>query len=239
MYEKPIERSTGATPAFSVIWLHGLGADGTDFVTVIPELALPTSPAGRFIFPHAPYMPVTCNGGYEMRAWYDIISLESSDRRIDIAGLLHSRETVRRLIAHEVERGVPSSRIFLAGFSQGGAVAYTAALTHPEPLGGVIALSTYLPSSDIITDQASAANRNIPIFAGHGTEDDVLSIELGQRAKEFLLAQRYEIEWHTYPISHTVCLEEVRDVGRWVSQRLMPGHEPAHSQDSHTRIRRD
>ena len=121
---------------------------------------------------------------------------------------------MRRLIAREVERGVPSSRIFLAGFSQGGAVAYTAALTHPEPLGGVIALSTYLPSSDIITDQASGANRNIPIFAGHGTEDDVVSIELGQRAQGFLLAQRYEIEWHAYPISHTVCLEEVPDVGR-------------------------
>jgi phospholipase/carboxylesterase len=221
---KPIELTTGADPRFSVIWLHGLGADGSDFVPVVPELGLLPSLAGRFIFPHAPYMPVTCNGGYEMRAWYDIISLDPGNRRVDVAGLLASRDAVRRLIAREVERGIASNRIFVAGFSQGGAVAYTTALTHPEPLAGVIALSTYLPAPQLIADEATDANRSIPIFAAHGTEDDVVSIELGRQAEEFLLAQGYQPEWHSYAMPHSVCIDEVGDVGRWLGQRLQ--HNP-------------
>lgn len=216
MSEQPIELATGAAPTFSVIWLHGLGADGTDFVPAIPELGLGDSPVGRFIFPNAPYLPVTCNGGYVMRAWYDINSLEPSDRRVDRAGLLASCEAVRRLIAKEVARGIPMRRIFIAGFSQGGAVAYTTALTHPEPLGGVIALSTYLPAPDVLSNAASGPNRAIPIFAAHGTEDDVVPLELGLRAKTFLEGQGFRLEWHVYPMPHSVSLAEFRDIGAWL-----------------------
>lgn len=223
MSEQAIELTTGAVPRFSLIWLHGLGADGSDFVPIVPELGLPASIAGRFIFPHAPYLPVTCNGGYEMRAWYDIISLEPNDRRIDVAGVVAARDRVRRLIAREVERGIASSRIFIAGFSQGGAVAYTTALTHPEPLAGVIALSTYLPAPDLVAAEASAANAAIPIFAAHGSEDDVVSIELGRKAEQFLRAHGYQPAWHSYAMPHTVCMEEVGDIGRWLGQRLQQG----------------
>lgn len=220
MSEEPIELATGAAPTFSVIWLHGLGADGSDFVPAIPELGLGDSAAGRFIFPHAPFVPVTCNGGYVMRAWYDIISLEPDDRRVDRAGLLASCEAVRRLIAREVARGIPTHRIFIAGFSQGGAVAYTTALSHSEPLGGVIALSTYLPAPDVLNNAASGPNHAIPIFAAHGTEDDVVSLALGLRAKAFLEGQRFRLEWHTYPMPHSVSLEELQDIGAWLRRYL-------------------
>ena len=141
-----IEVETGDNPQYAVIWLHGLGADGSDFVPVVPELGLADAPGVRFIFPHAPEIPVTCNGGYVMRAWYDIVSLDSSSREIDEAGIVHSRAAIRRLIARENRRGIPCARIFLAGFSQGGAIAYTTALTHAERLAGIIALSTYIPT---------------------------------------------------------------------------------------------
>ncbi|MDQ5879510.1 MAG: phospholipase/carboxylesterase, partial [Pseudomonadota bacterium] len=141
-----IEVATDNNPRYAVIWLHGLGADGSDFEPVVPELRLDDSPGVRFIFPHAPEMPVTCNGGYIMPAWYDIISLEPHSRRVDEAGIVHSRAAIRALIHRENERGIPCERIFLAGFSQGGAVAYVTALTHPEKLAGLIALSTYLPT---------------------------------------------------------------------------------------------
>ncbi|MDO9244151.1 MAG: carboxylesterase, partial [Rhodocyclaceae bacterium] len=147
----PIEIETSANPEFAVIWMHGLGADGSDFVPVVPELGLGDTPAVRFVFPHAPEIPVTCNGGYVMRAWYDIMSLEQGSRQVDEAGIVQSRQMIRTLIARENQRGIPSRRIFLAGFSQGGAIAYTAALTHPETLAGVIALSTYLPSQRLLT----------------------------------------------------------------------------------------
>lgn len=220
MSDDPIEVVTGDDPRFSLIWLHGLGADGSDFVPAVPELRLRPGFSGRFVFPHAPYRRVTCNGGYEMRAWYDILSLEPTNRRVDVAGLLESRETVRRLIAREMEQGIPASRIFIAGFSQGGAVAYTTALTHGEPLGGVIALSTYLPAADLLLNASIGANRDIPIFAAHGTEDDVVSLELGVRAKDFLEGQGWRPEWHTYPMPHSVCLEEVEAIGAWL-QRLL------------------
>jgi len=215
-----IEVETGAEPRFSVIWLHGLGADGSDFVPVVPELGLAESPAVRFIFPHAPYMPVTCNGGYVMRAWYDIISLDSTSRRIDEAGIIASREAVRRLIERENGRGIPVDRIFLAGFSQGGAVAYTTALTHPEKLAGVIALSTYIPSLALLTEDLAEANRDIPIFAAHGTADDVVSPTLGLAARNLLTERGYAIEWHEYPMPHSVCLEEVWAIGRWLGGHM-------------------
>lgn len=215
-----IEIETGNNPGHAVIWLHGLGADGSDFVPVVPELGLEDLPGIRFVFPHAPNIPVTCNGGYVMPAWYDIISLEPGSRRVDEAGILHSREALRALIARENQRGIPAERIFLAGFSQGGAVAYTTALTHPEKLAGLIALSTYLPTPQIVSDEASAANRDLPIFAAHGTADDIVSPALGLAARDFLIRNGYRPEWHEYPMPHSVCIEEIVDIGRWLCTRL-------------------
>lgn len=215
-----IEIETGDNPRHAVIWLHGLGADGSDFVPVVPELGLEDLPGIRFVFPHAPSIPVTCNGGYVMPAWYDIISLEPGSRRVDEAGILHSREALRALIARENQRGIPAERIFLAGFSQGGAVAYTTALTHPEKLAGLIALSTYLPTPQIVSAEASAANRDLPIFAAHGTADDIVSPALGLAARDFLIRNGYRPEWHEYPMPHSVCIEESVDIGRWLRTRL-------------------
>lgn len=217
-----IEIETGSNPTHAVIWLHGLGADGSDFVPVVPELHLPVSVPMRFVFPHAPEIPVTCNGGYVMRAWYDIISLDRHSRQIDEAGILASRQTVRTLIARENSRGIASERIFLAGFSQGGAVAYTTALTHPAPLAGVIALSTYLPSQDVLLREGTAANRVTPVFAAHGTGDDVVGYDMGVAARDFLRTQGYSVDWHDFPIGHTVCLEEVRAVGAWLCLQVLP-----------------
>ena len=215
-----IEVDSAANPSVAVIWMHGLGADGSDFEPIVPELGLAESPAVRFIFPNAPYRPVTCNGGYVMRAWYDIISLEPDSRKIDEAGLLESREIIRQLIQREVRRGIPSQRIFLAGFSQGGAVAYLSALTHPEPLAGVIALSTYIPEARLITEDLSAANRHIPLFVAHGTDDDVVSIKLGRQAIALLGQCGLKPAWHTYDMPHSVCIDEVRDIGTWLNARI-------------------
>ncbi len=223
-----IEIETSPNPRFSVIWLHGLGADGSDFEPVVPELGLDESCATRFIFPHAPMMPVTCNGGYVMRAWYDIISLSTDSRQIDDAGIVASRAAIRRLIEREVARGVPAERIFIAGFSQGGAVAYATALTHPEKLGGVIALSTYIPNADWLAAEASEANCSTPIFAAHGTHDDVVAPVLGVAARDFLSGRGYAVEWHDYVMPHSVCLEEVEDIGRWL-RRVMAALDGATS----------
>ena len=215
-----IEVDSAANPSVAVIWMHGLGADGSDFEPIVPELGLAESPAVRFIFPNAPYRPVTCNGGYVMRAWYDIISLQPDSRQIDETGLLESREIVRQLIQREEKRGIPSQRIFLAGFSQGGAVAYLSALTHPEPLAGVIALSTYIPEARLITEDLSAANRHIPLFVAHGTDDDVVSITLGRQAIALLEQCGLKPAWHTYDMPHSVCIDEVRDIGTWLNARI-------------------
>lgn len=211
---------TGPNPAWAVIWLHGLGADGTDFEPVVPELGLPETPAVRFIFPHAPYQPVTCNGGYVMRAWYDIISLARDSREIDEAGLIAARQRVRSLIAAEVARGIPAERIILAGFSQGGAVAYLTGLTHPERLGGIVALSTYIPSPRLLRDELVAEQLEVPVFAAHGDEDDVVAPELGEAARDLLRELGARPEWRSYPMPHSVCLEEIRDLGQWLGLRL-------------------
>jgi phospholipase/carboxylesterase len=155
-----------------------------------------------------------------MPAWYDIISLESTSRRVDEAGIVHSRQAVRDLIARENRRGIPCERIFLAGFSQGGAVAYTTALTHPEKLAGLIALSTYLPTPQLVHDEASEANRGIPILAAHGSQDDVVSPALGKQARDFLAAQGYQLAWHEYPMPHSVCIEEIMEIGTWLQTRM-------------------
>ena len=214
-----IELQTAETVQFSVIWLHGLGADGSDFEPVVPELGLGDAPGVRFIFPHAPDMPVTCNGGYVMPAWYDIISLDSTSRKVDDAGVRRSVLAIRRLIEREHQRGVPSSHLFLAGFSQGGAIAYMTALTHDEPLAGVIALSTYIPNPALLEQEATACNKALPIFAAHGSDDEVVSPELGLKARDLLLSRGHPIEWHEYPMPHSVCLEEVHEIGRWLKKR--------------------
>lgn len=215
-----IEVETHDSPEFSVIWLHGLGADGSDFVPVVPELGLDDLPGVRFIFPHAPVIPVTCNGGYAMRAWYDIISLESNDRRVDEAGIVASVQAVGRLIARENQRGIASDRIFLAGFSQGGAIAYMTALSYPEKLAGVIALSTYIPNRARLAEEATAANKAIPVFAAHGREDQVLAIGLGRAARDFLVQNGYRVQWLEYYMPHSVCPEEIDAIATWLSARI-------------------
>lgn len=219
--EPPIELETAPNPTHSVIWLHGLGADGSDFVSVVPELRLVAGAAVRFVFPHAPMIPVTCNGGYVMRAWYDILSLGGGNRDVDEAGIRGSRDIIRALIRTENARGIPSERIILAGFSQGGAMTYSTGLTHPDQLGGIIALSCYLPSPALLEAECTPANRLTPIFAAHGLADDVVPLRLGVEAKDFLLRKEYSLEWHTYPMSHSVCLEEIVAIGRWLGDRLV------------------
>lgn len=213
-----LELETSDASEFAVIWMHGLGADGSDFVPVISELGLQTEVGIRFIFPNAPEIRVTCNGGYVMPAWYDIISLDSTSRIVDEAGILYTREQIRRLILRENQRGIPTSRIVLAGFSQGGAIAYTTALTHPERLAGIIALSTYIPSQTLIEFDLSAANAALPIFAAHGTEDDMVAPELGIRAMDYLVDKGYPVSWREYPMPHSLCIEEVVDIGEWLNQ---------------------
>ncbi|QYY28634.1 alpha/beta hydrolase [Cupriavidus pinatubonensis] len=212
-----IEIETAPNPAFSVIWMHGLGADGNDFVPVVPELGLDAAPGVRFIFPHAPAIPVTCNGGYVMPAWYDIYSLGETSRHADEQGIRLSRERIRALIARENARGIATSHIVLAGFSQGGAIAYTTALTHPDALAGIIALSTYIPAPDLLTAEATTANAAIPVFAAHGTQDDVVSLRLGEQARDFLQARSIPVAWHTYAMPHSVCMDEIAAIGAWLN----------------------
>ena len=215
-----IEIETHPAPSIAVIWLHGLGADGSDFVPMVEELGLDDCPGIRFIFPDAPHRPVTCNGGYVMRAWYDIISLEPDCREIDDAGLVESMSIVRQFISREGERGILGQRIFLAGFSQGGAVAYTTALTHPDPLAGVIALSTYIPSPVLITQNLSAANSQLPIFVAHGSADSVVSPALGAQALKLIESYGYSPHCHTYPMGHELCIEEIEDIAHWLRTRI-------------------
>jgi phospholipase/carboxylesterase len=215
-----IDVETAPNPEFAVILMHGLGADANDFISLVPELRLADLPGVRFVFPNAPEMPVTGNNGYVMRAWYDILSFEGVNRRVDEAGLKASCERIRELIARENERGIPTSKIFLAGFSQGGAMTYTAGLTHSEKLAGLIVLSGYVPSPALIDTAFSEANRDTPIFAAHGTQDPVLPIELAIQGRDFALAHGCKLEWHTYPMQHSVCAEEVDALRVWLGDKL-------------------
>ena len=208
-----LEIETGASPRAAVIWLHGLGADGHDFEPIVPELGLPAAPALRFVFPHAPLQAVTINGGAVMRAWYDI----TGDGRQDAAGIRASQARVEALIARERARGVAAPSIVLAGFSQGGAVALQTGLRHPERLAGILALSAYLPLPDTLAHEASEANRGVPIFMGHGTEDPLIPLSWATRSRDHLVALGYAIEWREYQMPHSVCAEEIEDVGRWLS----------------------
>lgn len=212
-----IELETASNVDVSVIWLHGLGASGDDFVPIVPELKLPESAGLRFIFPHAPERPVTVNDGYIMPAWYDILEMEI-DRKVDEVQLLESAQAVTALIDREIERGIVSQRIIIAGFSQGGAVGYEVALAYPNRLGGFIGMSTYFATADSI--KPHVANADLPILLFHGTEDPVVPELLGRKAKTQLESMGYTPSYTTYPIDHTVCLEEIGDIAGFLCKQL-------------------
>jgi phospholipase/carboxylesterase len=214
-----IEHETAANPRYSILWLHGLGADGNDFAPIVPELVDPAWPPLRFVFPHAPVRPVTINNGLSMRAWYDIAAFDLNARQ-DEAGMRASIGEVETLIARERSRGIPSEHIVLAGFSQGGAIALAAGLRHPEKLGGIIALSTYLPLHATLAGERNAANATLPIFWGHGTLDPVVILQRGTDSRDLLQSLGYTVDWHIYPMAHAVCAEEIDDLRHWLGQRL-------------------
>jgi phospholipase/carboxylesterase len=214
-----LELTTHQSPTASVIWLHGLGADGHDFVPIVKELYLPPSMAVRFVFPHAPMQPVSINNGMVMRAWYDIAT-ENLEGKPDNKGVLQSTLAINELIALEVTRGIAHNRIILAGFSQGGAIALTAGTRYPESLGGVMALSTYLPMPEELAAQASRANQHIPILMVHGEQDSVIPLALAKASFGTLTAQGYAVQWHQYPMAHSVCSEEVGVISAWLQKLL-------------------
>ena len=203
----------------SIIWLHGLGADGHDFEPVIPALQLPGDHGIRFIFPHAPERPITINGGMVMRAWYDVKETDLRKRE-DTDGIEESRQILERFIKAEKDAGIPSEKILLAGFSQGGVVILHTGLRYPESLAGLLALSTYLAVPDKLTVEASPANAKTPVFMAHGTMDPVIPVEHGKNAADQLKQAGYKVDWHEYPMQHAVSLEEIEEIGRWISTRL-------------------
>jgi len=214
-----IQIDTGPNPTVSVIWLHGLGASGDDFVPIVRELDLAGLPDIRFIFPHAPTMPVTINNGYVMRAWYDIIGADLS-RREDEKGLRTSQALVEQLIAQEKARGVASDRIVLAGFSQGCAMTIQTGLRHPEKLAGLLCLSGYVPLHTTIAAERHAANQATPIFMAHGRGDQVIPIIRAEQSRDLLRSLGYQVEWHEYMMPHSVCQEEVDDISAWFRRVL-------------------
>jgi len=217
-----IEIESRPDPAAAVIWMHGLGADGNDFVPIVNELDLTGAPAIRFVFPHAPMRPVTINNGHVMRAWYDVSfgDLEGHSRKADEKGVRESQAQISALVARENSRGITTGNIVLAGFSQGGAVALHTGLRYPETLAGVMALSTYLPLAESFAMEATPANARTPVFMAHGTHDPVVPYAMGKTSHERLQQAGYAVEWHDYPMQHSVCLEEIADVGRWLMQVL-------------------
>ena len=215
-----LEVETGPAPATSVIWLHGLGADGSDFVPIVPALGLRTPV--RFVFPHAPMRPVTINGGMVMRAWYDVLTLEGV-RQEDETGIRESARRVEGLIAAEVARGVAPARVILAGFSQGGAMALHVGLRHAARLGGLLVLSAYLPLAHAVLAEASPAGRGTPVFLGHGTQDPLIPLARARKARDALAALGCPVEYHEYPIGHTVADAEIRDLAAWLARRVADG----------------
>lgn len=204
---------------YAVIWMHGLGADGNDFVPIVPELMLPAELKVRFVFPHAPVQPVTINGGMEMRAWFDIKSLDR-ELSVDVADLEHTRSGIENLIAEQIARGVPAERIILAGFSQGGAMSLYVGLRYPQTLAGIMALSTWLPARERLAAEATEANRATDIFMAHGSFDPMVPCAFGETSCEFLKQAGYSVGWHSYPMQHQVCLEQIADIGRWLVARF-------------------
>jgi len=199
----------------SIIWLHGLGASGHDFEPIVPELPNVITQSTRFIFPHAPERPVTINGGMIMRAWYDILGMDLTTKQ-DEAGIRESEKILHHYISQEIEKGIPSGRIILAGFSQGGAIALQTAIRYPVKLAGVMALSTYLPLIDSVAEEHHIINKNTSIFMGHGQSDPVIPLFQGKKSGEFLEKLGYPVEWHDYPMEHTVSFEEIGDINTWL-----------------------
>jgi len=214
-----VEVQTSPSPDATVVLLHGLGADGYDFVPVVRELETHGAPPARYVFPHAPTMPVTINGGYVMRAWYDILGTDLV-RREDERGIRASQRMVEALIEREVERGVPRSRIVLAGFSQGGAITLHTGLRQPQPLAALIALSCYLPLAESFSQEAAAGSRGVPVFLAHGTQDPVVPLARGAASRDALKAAGYAVEWHDYPMPHSVSAEEIRDIAAFMQRAL-------------------
>ena len=210
-----VEINSGPNPSSAVIWLHGLGADGHDFEPLVPHLAWPGAPAIRYVFPHAPVRPVTVNGGMPMRAWYDILSMDS-ERGHDRAGIEQSISQVEALLKRECDRGIPANKIFLAGFSQGGAIALQLGLSYPQKLAGLIILSSYLLFDNDLENRLHEANRHTAMFVGHGTQDPMVPFSMGQAVDHRLQSLAYPVEWHSYPMPHAVCQEEIDDIAAWL-----------------------
>lgn len=217
--ERDVTLSPAAAPVATVIVLHGLGADGWDFVPVVQEFRLPASLSVRFVFPHAPVRPITVNGGYEMRGWYDIRDFSITGRE-DVEGMTESADRVAEYVRREAELGVPPERVVLAGFSQGGAVALHTGLRHPERLAGIVALSTYLPFRSRVAAEISQQNRDVPILMCHGREDPIVAYELGETSRDVLREHGYEVDWHAFPFAHEVSLEEITVVSAWLQRAL-------------------
>ena len=214
-----VELQTRPDPDAAVIWLHGLGADGYDFVPVVKELEALGAPAARYVFPHAPQIPVTINGGYVMRAWYDILGTDLV-RREDEAGVRRSQAQVEALIAHEAGRGVPRQRIVLAGFSQGGAITLQTGLRQRDPLAGLIALSSYLPLASLFDAERAPESAAVPLFMAHGSADPVVPLARGAASRDQLRSLGYAIEWHEYPMPHSVCAEEIEHIAAFLRRVL-------------------
>jgi phospholipase/carboxylesterase len=214
-----IEVETAPSPRAAVIWMHGLGADGHDFEPIVPELDLPDGLAVRFVFPHAPLRPVSINRGMVMRAWYDVRE-DGGARREDESGVRDAQRRVEALVARERARGTEARRLVLAGFSQGGAMALQTGLRQPQRLAGIMALSCFLPLVDSVAGEATAANRDVPIFMAHGTHDGVIPLARAHRSRDALLDLGYRVEWREYPMPHSVCPEEIADVSAWLGRVL-------------------
>jgi phospholipase/carboxylesterase len=220
-----VEIHPEAEPRATVIWLHGLGADGHDFEPIVPELRLPASPPVRFLFPHAPERPVTINAGMVMRAWYDILEL-GDPTAVNMEDLLESADQLRGLIENEIKRGIQPDRIVLAGFSQGGTIALHTGLRYPRKLAGLMGLSTYLPDLDALPHERSEANLQIPVMMAHGSLDPMIPIAKSLRTKQDLTRLGYSVEWHQYPMMHQVCPEEINDIRAWLLKVLSATERP-------------
>ncbi len=214
-----IEIETAPNPDAAVVWMHGLGADGHDFEPIVPELHLPATARLRFVFPHAPLRPVTINQGHVMRAWYDVRAL-AGVRREDEAGVRQSARQIEALLARERQRGIAPRRIVIAGFSQGGAMALHVGLRHPDRLAGILALSCYLPLAGALDTERSPANHDVPIFWAHGLHDPMIPRAMAEEGRAQLAELGYRIDWHQYPIPHSVSAEEIADVARWLARVL-------------------
>lgn len=214
-----LERETGAAPQWTVLWLHGLGADGHDFASIVPELVRPEWPALRFVFPHAPVRAITINNGVRMRGWYDIASMDFANRA-DAQGLQQSQAQVEELIEREQQRGIAAERLLLAGFSQGGAVTLATGLARQVPLAGLIALSTYLPDAATAASRLQPAANAQPLFMAHGSADPVIPLRYAEQSAAKLRELGFKLDWHTYPMAHQVCAEQIQALGDWMTQRF-------------------